>query len=334
MSLDALKNDIDTRSFRRLYYFCGPEPYLKRFYLNSLIGALLPDNADTDLHRYEGKELTVDVFSEELWLFPLGEYKALMINDLSTSSPVAEFLSGDDCEIPEDTVVIVYQQTEVPDARTGGYRALKKRIDRDGLFVEIRTVDDNTLARWVTQQFQRRGCTIGASEVAYFLSVEERNMESMLTEIDKIAVYCGGGTVSREALEKLCVKTVQARAYELNDLILQKDSDKVFALWSDLRALKTPPQMILGSLFSCFAGLYRLKELEGVSLPEKEMIALTGIKQGFLIRRYAGYLKKIPPERLDRLIEVCSEIDVQCKSTSVDAEVLVVRLLTEALEIL
>ena len=57
MSLEGLKQDIETKQFRRLYYFYGSEPYLKRFYLKSLISALLPDNEDTDLHRYEGKQL-------------------------------------------------------------------------------------------------------------------------------------------------------------------------------------------------------------------------------------------------------------------------------------
>jgi DNA polymerase-3 subunit delta len=260
MSLDFLKQDIDSRSFRRIYYLYGSEPYLKRFYLNSLISAVLPENRDTDLHRYEGKGLDADLFSEELWLCPMGEYKIMLLCDLPNASPVTEFLSSEDCDIGEDTVVVIYQQTESPDSRTKTFKSLKSRLEKDGLLVEIKTVDDAPLARWVTQQFRRRGCEISAGDVAYFLSVEERNMESMLTEIDKIAAYCNG-PITREALEKLCVKTVQARAYELNDLLLEKKADGVFAVWNDLRALRTPPQMVLGSLFSCFGNLYKLKAL-------------------------------------------------------------------------
>ena len=117
MSLEKLKRDIESKNFRRFYYFCGSEPYLKRFYLNSLISSILPDSTDTDLHRYEGKGLDVDSFSEELWLCSLGGMKILLISDLPASSPVAEFLASDDCDVPEDTVVIVYQQTETPDSR-------------------------------------------------------------------------------------------------------------------------------------------------------------------------------------------------------------------------
>ncbi len=330
MSLERLKGDIDAKTFRRLYYFSGSEPYLKRFYLNSLVSALLPDNTDTDLHRYEGKSLDVDVFSEELWLCPIGEYKVLLISDLPASSPVSEFLAGDDCEIPEDTVVIIYQQTETPDSRTKSFKDLKSRVERDGLFLEIKTVDDATLSRWVTQQFQKRNCSIAPAEVSYFLSVEERNMEFMLTEIDKISAYCHG-SVSREALEKLCVKTVQARAYELNDLILEKKSDRVFEVLNDLRALRTPPQMILGSLFSCFANLYKLKEMENLS--EDARGAETKMKP-FLVRKYARYLDSIPLERLDRLMDLCAEIDVLSKSSATDPDLLVVQLLTQALEVL
>lgn len=330
MSIEKLKRDIDAKSFRRLYYFSGSEPYLKRFYLNSLISALLPDNADTDLHRYEGKGLDVDVFSEELWLCPMGDYKVLLISDLPASSSVSEFLAGEDCEIPEDTVVIIYQQTETPDSRTKSFKDLKSRIERDGLFLEIKTVDDATLSRWVTQQFQRRNCSIAPAEVSYFLSVEERNMESMLTEIDKISAYCHGA-VSRDALEKLCVKTVQARAYELNDLILDKKSDRVFEVLNDLRALRTPPQMILGSLFSCFANLYKLKELEGCS---DDVCSAETKLPAFLVRKYSRHLASIPLERLDKLMESCAEIDVLSKSSATNPDLLVVQLLTQAMEVL
>lgn len=156
-------------------------------------------------------------------------------------------------------------------------------------------------------------------------------MERMLTEIEKISSYCNG-PVTREALEKLCVRTLQARAYELNDLILAKNGDKAFALLHDLWALRTPPQMILGSLFACFSGLYRIKLMEGA--PEKTVAELSGIKQKFLVTRYASALKNIPLERLDRLMDLCGEIDVLSKSSRLDGELLVVRLIEEALEIL
>lgn len=331
MSLDLLKEDIETRSFRRIYYFYGSESYLKRYYVKSLTDAILGDNKDTDLHRYEGKNLEVDSFSEELWLFPMGEYKVLLISDLPNTGSVTEFLAEEDCEIGDDTVVIVYQQIESPDLRLKSVKALKARVEKDGLFLDIKTLDDATLARWVSQQFRRHGCEISSSDVSFFLSVEERNMERMLTEIEKISSYCNG-TVTREALEKLCVRTLQARAYELNDLILAKNGDKAFALLHDLWALRTPPQMILGSLFSCFAGLYRIKLMEGA--PQKTLEELSGMKQKFLVSRYASTLKNIPLERLERLMDLCGEIDVLSKSSRIDGELLVVRLIEEALEIL
>ena len=207
---------------------------------------------------------------------------------------------------------------------------MKARIERDGLFLEIKTVDDATLSRWVTQQFQRRNCSISPAEVSYFLSVEERNMESMLKEIEKISTYCNG-PVTRDALEKLCVKTVQARAYELNDYILAKNADRVFSVLNDLRALRTPPQMILGSLFSCFANLYKLKELERFS--EEVRAAETGL-QPFVVRKYSRSLSSISLEQLDMLMSFCSGIDVLSKSSSSDADLLVVQLLTKALEVL
>ncbi len=330
MSLDALQSQIASKSFRRLYYFYGPEPYLKRFYMKSLVDGVLPDTQDADLHRYEGKNLQEEVFSEELWLCPLGEYKVLLIYDLPLSSPVTALLSEETFEIPEDTVVILYQQTETPDTRTKAFKQLKARLEKDGLLLEIKTVDDGTLARWVIQQFRRRGCDISPENVAYFLSVEERNMESMLTEIDKISAYCQG-PITLDALEKLCIKTVQAQAYQLSDFILKHQPDQAFEVLNQLRALRVAPQLVMGALFSTFGNLYKLKELERSS--EQVRAAETELKP-FVLRRYEGYLAKIPLERLDRLMDLCGEIDIQAKTSVTDPDLLVVRLLTAALELL
>ena len=118
---------------------------------------------------------------------------------------------------------------------------------------------------------------------------------------------------------------------QLYYLILEKKSDRVFEVLNDLRALRTPPQMILGSLFSCFAALYKLKALE--SCPESVRADETGCMP-FLVRRYERFLHQIPSERLDELMEFCSQIDVASKSSSADPDLLVVQLLTKAMEVL
>lgn len=329
MSLDALKKDIETRCFRHIYYLYGSEPYLKRFYLDSLIRAVLPENADLDLHVYEGKTLSAEDFSDQLWLCPIGEYKVLRINDLPASSSVAEILSSD-CEIGDDTVVIVFQQTEEPDRRSQGYKKLKAAVEKDGLFVEIKTVDSKTLARWVSQQFRKRGKTIEPAEVAFFLEVEEPNMEFMLHEIDKISAYCDD-RITRDALELLCVRSVQAMAYEINDRLVQRDGDGAFAVWSKLQALRTPPQLVLGALYSGISTLYKLKLLENEPIAVRSKALDPKKDKTFLVRRYEPFLAKVALERIEYLMDLCAEIDVQTKSTSTDPERMIVRLIREAL---
>lgn len=330
MEIDQLRQDLKEKNYRRFYYLYGSEPYLKRFYLKELIQGILGEQADCDLHRYEGKSLNAEQFSEELYLCPTGDRKILLISDLPGNSSVTEFLSGPDGEIPEDTSVIVYQQTEVPDLRAKGLKNLKARIAGSGLFVAIETVDDATLSRWVLQQFRRRGKTISAENVEYFLSVEERNMESMLTEIDKIASFCES-EISLSALEQLCVKSIQAKAYELNDFILEKNGDRAFQVLKDLYAIHAPEQTVLASLYSCFANLYKLKLLQGA--PQETLCACTGWKP-YPVKKYSAHLSDISLESLDRLIEQCAQTDLLSKTTRTDPQLLLTRLISEALALL
>ena len=67
--------------------------------------------------------------------------------------------------------------------------------------------------------------------------------------------------------------------------------------------------------------------------PESVRCELTEWKP-FLVRKYERYLSKISAENLERLMDSCAEIDVLSKSSRIDGDLLVVRLLNEALQLL
>ena len=77
--------------------------------------------------------------------------------------------------------------------------------------------------------------------------------------------------------------------------------------------------------------MYKLKILE--NQPEAVRVKETGLKP-FPVRKYGEHLAKSPLARIDRLMESCAEIDVLSKSSRIDGDLLVVRLLNEALELL
>ena len=67
MSLQILKNDIEAHDFKKIYYICGEEAYLKHYYYNELRKSLYGEIFDhPDCMIREGKELTISELTDAI----------------------------------------------------------------------------------------------------------------------------------------------------------------------------------------------------------------------------------------------------------------------------
>ncbi len=330
MSLELFQRDLKEKLFRRIYHLWGEEPYLLRHYLSSLEQALFDGKeGGSDRVIREGKDLSAGEFGEIMDQYPSRFPKKLLIlQDPLPNCPALELLRSDPGILNEDTVLVLFSLSVPWDRKTAAAKALGSLINREGLSVPVTALDEKMLSVWVRQQMRRHGREMTSEDAEYFVSVEDRDMGAMLTEICKIASH-GQGPVCREELDLLCVKTVRARGYELTDALLAGDGPRTFQVLEKLNALRIPGPLILGTIFSVFGQLYRQSLVP--NLPDRETAALLGVLE-FAVRKNRALLRQLSPATLQGILDLCSQADIASKSTSQEEDVLLTRLLCGILQ--
>jgi DNA polymerase-3 subunit delta len=334
MSLDILKTDISSNKLRRIYYIYGNEDYLKKFYLNEIKRITVSKEAeDFDFFKIDGKHMSIEDFSEQLEQFPIiSEKKMIVITDLPFSSPVRNYIQKNPQDLPEDTVVVLYYIDEKYDERTKDFKTFKAVIEQNGLIVEINSPDLITMKKWVNQLFKKRQKFISEDSVNYLLFNIDNDMNIILNEVNKLTAYCDK-TITNKDIDAVCIKTVDAKTYDLTDAVLNKDSNLSFKLVNKLFEMQTNVQVLLGALFSTFCNLYKIKILliEGLNADE---ISKKLNMRDFVVKKNIKKLQNIDEAKLCRIIDSCIEADLAAKSTTVDEKVIITKLIVEGINIL
>ena len=334
MSLEQLKSDIKTHSFRRLYYFTGNEPYLQRYYYNELLRSIFGNIKDhPDCIIKDGSYFTADELDDAVSSFPImSEKKAIVLTDLKISDIAANWIANHASEIEDNAIVIIYQLTESIDLKLSNGKNFKKIVTDYGLWVDIGPLDQQTLYMWVGQQFRKFNIKADSQLISYFLSNTSTDMYSLSNEISKLSAYCGGA-LSKESIDMILCKTIDARTYELTNAIFDKDIKKAFTILKQLDDLRTNEMMILSSVYSYVVTLYKTKLLLISGLTNYEIENELGQKS-FIVNKNIKLLNNISIRALDRIITICSEADVSSKTTSCSLSSLLSELIISIIDLL
>ena len=328
----TLADDIKSGEFKKLYYVHGPEAYLKRFYINELKKTLSGgDESCPDVFVFDGKELDLRAFTDITEMFPMmSEKKLIILKDSPMSSPVVQYIKDSAADIPDDNVIVLYGETESFDERLKDFKSLKTAIEKNGMICKIDKPDTATLERWIMQHTKKGGSEIDLSVTRYLLTQAPNDLDTLSTEVHKLASYCFGRKVTKEDIDLLVCKTAEARTFDLTDAILDKNTKLAFEKLEELYDARTNEIIIMSAIFSTFGSMYKIKVLlaSGTSL---DMAAKLLEMKDFMVKKYAQRLRNVSMKELEYAVEVCAEADIASKSTSADNKALLASLTAKLL---
>ncbi len=335
MSLDLLKKQIAEGNFSRYYYFSGQCLYLKRFYLESLKKAMIPEEAyTTDVIIPDIKEVTAEDLSDMAGNVSLqSERKMIILKDLPLSSDIFKYLIKDPDMIPEGTAVVFISEYLKYDTRLKSYKEFESFIKKEGLSVEVEQPDRGTLVKWVAQNFRKLGKAISEQDIHYLLDNTDNEMYALKNEIDKLASATLEQTVTRKNIDSLCIFTLESNSFKITDAILNRDADTAYSVINDLIQLGTDPNMLLGVIYKAVTNLCKIKMLADQGCSVGEIASATKIRD-FIINRDLRRLRGISSENLMKAAEACIEADLESKTSSSDGVETITKLIALCLTVI
>ncbi len=333
ISGNELNSAIKFARFSGVYYLYGKDIATVMNYKNMLIKKLFDkDNADYNLHSFFGKNFDLDDFSNAVETLPMfADYVVCVVNDLNAESLPADRLSALIevlSDIPETTIVIFYNSNiDVTDGKRFPTAKNKKLIDyitKVGSVANFAYKTPDVLAKEIITKAQKSGLEIERSNAR--IIAENCGCNSLLIEkeLEKIISFTATGTITKETIDELCVKTIDATIFDLSNAVARNDRRKCFKLMSDLKQENVEPIPIIYAISNSLLDLYRAKLAITHGKTAKDVLADFSYAKNlsFRIDNAIRDARNYSLPHLRKCIDIIAKTDVAMKSLKTDNMIL------------
>lgn len=325
---DDLKKQIKSGEFDNVYLIYGEESYLKEFYVNKLKSKIVdPAFADFNYHCYENKNTSLDAILNDADTLPMmSEYTFILVHDypLDKSDSDIELLKNYFKDVSQSCVIVFWCDNVVVDIKKNSkWKKIENAFAKYGTSVDIQKRTESDLAKLVVSRSKKRDCTISLNDARYLIRIVGSDIKTVFNETDKICAFVSNGEITRQDIDSLAVKSLQARVFDLSKAILKGDADSAFEILNVLFAQKEEPIAVLAVISSCYVDMYRVKCAKSAGEQPNDVGNYFNYKgKEFLLANASKNSKDISFDNLRKSIDVLAKTDELLKSTSVDKNIL------------
>ncbi len=331
----VLRADLKRNSPARCYIFYGEESYLRTYYLEQLRGKLLAGPAEAfNYHRFDAKSFTMDAFSDAVELLPvMSEYAFIQVDDLdltkldeASRERMAEILS----DLPEYLcIAFVYDIVEFkPDRRQ---KKLTAAIEKYCTPLPFPKQSQASLTEWCLRHFRTAGKTISSELCAYLIFQTGGTMTALKPEIEKIAAYAAGDTITRADIDAVVIPVLDAQVFQITDALAARDFSLALQKLRTIFQMQEEPIPVLAAIASNLRRLLAAKTLSASGRGSDALMKLCGMSD-YPARKTMSNARNFSMQWCEKAVCLCAETDYRLKTSYDEAERLVELLLLRLAE--
>ena len=328
MTLDVLEKELKEGKLNSLYLFYGEERFLLESNLKKIkkiFGVTMPG-----INFVTIDETNIQNLISDLQTPPFGYNKKLVIIKNSgilkkegkrKNAAIAELKEKitnyfrENINERQVSNLIIFIEDEVEK------NTLYKLIEKEGNICEFEKQKLPQLIKRLKQIFNGYKVNIEENTLKYLVEECGTGMQELINESRKLIEYAGkDGTVTKEDIDLLCIKQIEAVIFTLTDSLGKKDIQESLNTLKNLIYNKEPIQKILITLYNHFKKLYLTKIAIENNINIAEALNLKP-NQIFLTNKYkiqANYFEK---EELQNIIEELILLDQNSKIGLIDLNI-------------
>ncbi len=288
----------------------GANDHLRKQELARRTAAFIAAYDAMAVERLDGDEATPERMREAIQSSPfLTERKLVILREPSKQKAFTENIGTILEEVSDTTDLIIYEPKL--DKRSVYYRTLKKSTD----FHEHTDLDAGSLARWAVDYLAAKEGKLSIRDATQLINRIGLDQQLLQSELDKLYAY--DPQITLQTIELLTERTPQSTVFELLDAAFAGKTERAFALYKEQRALRVEPQAIIAMLTW---QLHTLAVIKGAGARSTEEIAQKAKLNPFVIRKNQTLVRGLGMARIRRLISDLLQLDIQLKSSSLDAD--------------
>lgn len=336
---ETLKKNIASTP-KGVYILFGNDSFLKKSYTDKIAKKIAePDDvfnyckfgADCDLQ---------DVYDAAMQLPFMADKKYIELCDFDFEHcSKSDFTKLCDLvtETPDTAVLVIrFDSVEVDSKKSAKFKKLVSSCDKaGGLAVSLDHRKMPELIKMLTDGAQKRGVKMEPSAARYLIESAGDDINTLKNELIKLCAYVGTNPITKETVDKVSVKTVEASVYNLSKFILSSDTSLALSCLDELFFMRIEPMIILHTVSSVYVDMFHIYAAKEQGLGIKDVTEVFGYKgREFVLEKAAQNLKKFDFKRLFLSFEALTAADKKLKSFGADSRIILEQLIIRLIYII
>lgn len=328
MTLENLEKELKQGNLHSIYLFYGEETYLlenavKK--IKKIFGDLILGINYIQINETNANGLISDIETP-----PFGYDKKLIIvknsgiikkekkgssrSSTDLQKRLSEYIKENIKTINQTTVLIFIEEELTKCELTNTIQELGEVCN----FEKLKPLELKKRLKSICNIYQ---VNIDENTLQFFIETCGTNMQVLINEIRKLIEYAGkNGTIKKEDINKLSIKELESRIFDLTDNLGKRDITKALEMLNELLYNKEPIQKILITLYNHLKKLYIVKLAEQYNKNITESLKLKP-NQMFLVTKYKKQAEFFKEEELRKILQELIDLDYNYKNGLIDVNI-------------
>ncbi len=317
----ALKQQIKSGN-NNVYILLGNDGYLKQMYAKKIGNMTAPEDDIFNYQKFTGDCDLQDVYDAVLQFPMMSDKKFVILTDYDfegCGKSDFEKLCTILTETPDSCVfVLMFDALQIEIKKNNKLTKLVTAAEKNNgvaVVLDHRTLPE--LVKMLTSGANKRGCRFDSTAAKYLIETVGEDINTLKNELEKLCAYVNKGEITKQTIESVCAKTVEANIYNLSKQIIECNMPKAIKLLDELFYLKVEPIIILSTISGFYVDMYRAFLGKDRGLQSTEIANDFGYKgREFVIRNAVADSKRFDNNKFNLSFEALRKADKALKSFS------------------
>ena len=339
LSEDNLRNHLRSGVIAPVYILFGDDGFLKKQYVDKLSRTAAQPDDVFNYFRFDGDCDLQPVYDALTQMPIMADKKCVLLCDYDFEhcekdnfDRLTELASSG-----EDTALFLlwFESVEFDVKKSARFKKLVSAAEKCGGYaVRLDHRKSGDLVKTITDGAKKRGCTMDGNTARYLIETVGEDLYTLQNELDKLCAFLPNGTLRKEDVDYICIKTPEARIYQLANFITAQNAERAFEALDELFFYRYEPLTVLSVISSYYVDLYRVYAAKKAGQPIGEVARIFGYKgKEFVLDNAARTLSKFNFQKLSLSFEALTKADRKCKSFGADARVILEQLIVRLIYI-
>lgn len=330
---EVLRKDISSKHFAPVYLIFGDDSYLKNYYKDTLAKKSYDGDQFFNLQKFEGDCDLQEVFDAVNQFPMMAERKCVTLSDFdfehAAKSDFDRLLELISCANDTCVLIICFDTVDFDAKRGAKEKKILAAVEKaGGTIAEVNHRTITALVKMLSDGAKKRGCNFGEIAARYLIEISGNDLSTLQNELNKLCAFVGSGDISKEIVEQIAVKSIDASVYEYVKQILCSNVSAALTMLDDMFFMRIEPMIILSTAASSYVDIYRAytANIKGVSKADIAADFKYPKNKLFLIDRATQNLKSFNSTKLRLSLAAIADADKALKSFGAEPRVVLEQL--------